>query len=256
MYSYMPGGELMVLKDFDLTLSAMQAYSTSSSTLVVGSETLVISVLTWQHGSIEGVKYREHFYEMTKVNYAISASLELLHEFPELAPLVEKLIGLKPLDEVDKSNLRELVEATGWSVDDIVDELRSVWKNPLDRVDRYRNMFEKYYGEALELVDKDPRQAAEKLWGAITALVKLHAALKGVFIAHWSHGKLYNYVTHNVEERYRKLFYDLLKTGEVLHRYFYEEDLDRDTFNIHWIEALKLLDEAKHVVYKLYTKVA
>jgi hypothetical protein len=38
---------------------------------------------------------------------------ELLHEFPELAPLVKKLIGWKPLDEVDKSNLRELVEATG-----------------------------------------------------------------------------------------------------------------------------------------------
>ena len=88
---------------------------------------------------------------------------EPLHEFPELAPLVEKLVEGEPLNEVDKSNLRELVEATGWSVEDVVDELRSVWRNPLDRVDRYRNMFEKYYGEALELVDKDPRQAAEKL---------------------------------------------------------------------------------------------
>jgi len=179
---------------------------------------------------------------------------ELLREFPELIPLVEKLVEEKPLDEVDKSSLRELVEATGWSFDDVVDDLRNVWRDPSERVDKYRSMFEKYYGEALELINKDPRQAAEKLWGAITALVKLHAALKGVFIAHWSHGKLYNYVTHNVEERYRKLFYDLLKTGEVLHRYFYEGDLDRDTLNIHWTEALKLLDEAKQIVYKLYAK--
>jgi len=37
---------------------------------------------------------------MTKVNYAISASLELLHKFPELAPLVEKLIGLKPVTDL------------------------------------------------------------------------------------------------------------------------------------------------------------
>jgi hypothetical protein len=218
----------------------MQAYSTSSSTLVVGSEALVVSVLTRQHGSIEGVKY--------------SISLELLREFPELVPLMEKLIELKPLDEVDKSNLRELVEATGWSVEDVVDDLRNVWRDPSERVDKYRSMFEEYYKEALELVDKDSQQAAEKLWGAVTALVKLHAALKGVFIAHWSHDKLYNYVTHNVEERYRDLFHELLSTGEVLHRHFYEGGLDRETFNIFWIKALKLLDEAKQVVYKLYAK--
>jgi len=80
--------------------------------------------------------------------------------------------------------LSELVEATGLSVEDIVDDLRSVWRNPLDRVDRYRNMLEKYCGEALERVNKDPQQAAEKLWGAVTALARLHTVLKGVFIAH------------------------------------------------------------------------
>jgi hypothetical protein len=132
--------------------------------------------------------------------------------------------------------------------------LRSAWRNPLDRVDRYRNMFERYYGEALELVDKDPRQAAERLWGAITALIKLHVALKGVFIAHWSHDKLYNYVTHNVEKKYRNIFHELLSTGEVLHRHFYEGGLDRETFNIFWTKALNLLDQVKHVVYELYTK--
>jgi len=63
----------------------------------------------------------------------------------------------------------------------VVDDLRNVWRDPSERVDKYRSMFEEYYKEALELVNKDPRQAAEKLWGAITALVKLHAALKGVF---------------------------------------------------------------------------
>jgi len=109
---------------------------------------------------------------------------ELLRAFPELIPLVKKLVEGKPLDEVDKSNLREFVEATGWSFEDIVDDLRNVWRDPSERVDKYRSMFEEYYKKALELVNKDPRQAAEKLWGAITALVKLHAALKGVFIAH------------------------------------------------------------------------
>jgi hypothetical protein len=31
-----------------------------------------------------------------------------------------------------------------------------VWRDPSERVDRYRNMFEKYYSEALKLVGRDP----------------------------------------------------------------------------------------------------
>ena len=65
---------------------------------------------------------------MMKVDYAITASFEPLHEFPELVPLVEKLVGGKLLDEVGKSSLREFVEATGWSVED-VDDLRDVRKS-------------------------------------------------------------------------------------------------------------------------------
>jgi hypothetical protein len=42
--------------------------------------------------------------------------------------------------------------------------------------------------------------------------------------------------------------------SRALHRHFYEGGLDRETFNILWTKALKLLDEAKQVVYKLYTK--
>jgi len=108
--------------------------------------------------------------------------------------------------------------------------------------------------EALELVDKDSQQAAGRLWGAVAALVKLHASLKRVFFAWWDHGKLYNYVTNNVDEKYRELFYGLLETGGVLHRYFYEGDLDRDIFTYFWNKAVKLLEEAREVVYRLYAK--
>jgi hypothetical protein len=55
--------------------------------------------------------------------------------------------------------------------------------------------------------------------------VKLHAVLKSVFDAHRVHEKLYNYVAHNVEEKYRELLHDLLETGEVLYRYLYEGGL-------------------------------
>jgi len=58
--------------------------------------------------------------------------------------------------------------------------------------------------------------------------MKLHASLKGVFIAHWDHDKLYNYVTYNIEERYRKLFYDLLK----LVRYFTDTSMKEANLGI------------------------
>jgi hypothetical protein len=254
MHLQNPYEETIVLTGSDSTLLVTPPNSTYGSTLVSGFETLVISLLTQQHSSVESVKHREYSYEMIKLNGAATVFLKPLYEFPELFALVGKLVEKKPLDETDEANLRELAGATGWSVDDVVDDLRNGWGDPLGRVDRYREMFETYYREALELVDKDSQQAAEKLWGAVTALVKLHASLKRVFFAWWDHGKLYNYVTHNVEEEYRELFYGLLMTGRELHRYFYEGDLDRDTFINFWNKAVELLEEAREVVYRLYAK--
>jgi len=50
---------------------------------------------------------------------------------------------------------------------------------------RYRMLFEKYLEEAKRRKEAgDTEQAGEKLWGAITALIKLYAAKKGVPIVH------------------------------------------------------------------------
>ena len=65
--------------------------------------------------------------EVRKVDGAIKGSLEALYEFPELFPLVEKLIEKKPLEETDEANLRELAGAMGWSVEDVADDLRNGW---------------------------------------------------------------------------------------------------------------------------------
>jgi predicted PurR-regulated permease PerM len=146
----------------------------------------------------------------------------------------------------------------GFMVEDTTRSLTTVFASTFPEliplVEKLQEHVERYYNEALELVSRDLQQAAEKLWDAITALVKLHVSVKKVFIAEWDHGKLYNYVTHNIEEEHRDLFHNLLAVGEVLHKYFYEGDLDNETFNIFWIKALKLLSEARQVVYKLYTK--
>ncbi|MEM0009725.1 MAG: PaREP1 family protein [Thermofilum sp.] len=166
MHLQNPYEETVVLTGTDSTLLATPPNSTYGFTLVPGYETLVISLLTQQHSSIESVKHREYSYETIKLDGAATVFLKPLYEFPELFALVGKLVEGKPLDETDEANLRELAGATGWSVDDVVDDLRNGWVDPLGRVDRYREMFERYYREALELVDRDARQAAEKLWGA------------------------------------------------------------------------------------------
>jgi hypothetical protein len=167
-------------------------------------------------------------------------------EFPEIASLAIKLSSGESLSEHDKFLLKELSEATGWSIDEIIEELKRIDANPSERVKKYRELFERLYKEAVELVEKDTVQAAEKLWGAVVALIKLHASIKGVFVE-WTHDKLYNYVTRNVEEKHRKLFRDLLKAGEPLH--FYEKGIDYETFKDCWKDAVELVEKVKELVY-------
>jgi hypothetical protein len=175
---------------------------------------------------------------------------ELYREYPEVVPLAAKLSSGRQLSKNDILMLREVAEAMGWDGGDAADELKNLATNPSKRVERYMELFQKYYSEAHRLLERgDYPQAAEKLWGAATALIKLHAALRGVFIAAWSHGKLYNYVTHNVEEEHRQAFRDMLKAAEVMHRYFYERDLDPATFKDHWEDALRHIEKVQHIIY-------
>lgn len=258
MYSRNYIEEPKVYRDSDLTLFTSQAYSIFGSNLrdiegiaETGALITLTLILRDKHGSVVSIEYREPIHVAAEIHHMATVSFTSLQEFPELVPLVRKLIEEKPLDDIDMLNMVELAKAVGWNIEDASDELKNIWRDPLDRVSKYKNMVEKYYSNAINLVGKDPQQAAEKLWGAITSLIKLHASLRRVFIAAWDHGKLYNYVTNNVERIYRDLFYDLLTTGEVLHRYFYEEDLDRETFDNFWNKALELLNKAKQIVYKL-----
>jgi hypothetical protein len=172
---------------------------------------------------------------------------ELYREYPEVVSLATKLSSGRQLSKNDILMLREVAEAMGWDEDDAADELKNLATNPSERVEKYVKLFQKYYSEAHRLLEQgDYPQAAEKLWGAATALIKLHAALRGVFTAAWSHGKLYNYVTHNVE--HRQAFRDMLKAAEVMHRYFYEKDLDPATFKDHWEDAVRHIEKVKDIV--------
>ena len=137
----------------------------------------------------------------------VSSTLGILHEvsreWPEVFELHVKLNMGSELDEKSVGWLEELSKACGWDLEDVIEEVGNLNVDPSERVDRYRLLFENYYGRALEYKERgDTRQAGEKMWGAILALIKLYASLKRVPVIHWSRGKVDSFITDNVEVRY------------------------------------------------------
>jgi len=174
----------------------------------------------------------------------------LAGEWPEVAEIAKKLSRHEKLTEGDELWINELAEETGWDKDAIYDELMNITVDPSERVEKYRELHEKYFEEAKRLKEEgDTRQAGEKLWGAVTALIKLYAAIKHAPTLHWSRGKLERFVTNNVEEEYKALFRDLLDKTHTLHEHFYEAYLDKKSFDERWEEVMKLLEKTREIVF-------
>ncbi len=170
-------------------------------------------------------------------------------EIFEIASKLKMGIKLNPLEE---KWIEELAKAGGWNREDIVEDLKHIDCDPSERVDRYRELFEKYFREALKLKETgDTQQAAEKIWGAVTALIKLYAALKRVPVVYWSTGKIDRFITYNVEKQYRRLFRDIVDKGRRMHEHFYEANLDPQTFEERWSDLLEHLEKAKKIVLHL-----
>jgi hypothetical protein len=235
-------------------ISQLQAGQPTMAMLVIGYGETVDDVK--RHKIKEIDERLKKFEPKLSKQKSMSKNLrEAYDEFPEVLLLAEKLSSGGQLNKQERLWLKELAEAAGWDINDIDEELTNLKADPPERANRYKELFEGYYKEAVSLYEKgDYLQAAEKLWGAITVLVKLHAALKGVFIVTWSHARLYEYVRNHVEEANRQHLYDLLKAGEPLHRYFYEKDLDAETFRDLWNDAAMRLKTAKDIVYSLLTR--
>jgi hypothetical protein len=172
-------------------------------------------------------------------------------EWPEVVEIAEKLRRNEELTKKDREWIKELAEATGWDADDIADDLKNLDADPATRAERYRRLHEEYFKKAKEFKEKgDKEQASEKLWGAITALVKFYAGVRGVPVVHWSKGKMDKVITKNFEEKLRELFRDLLDKGQVFHEYFYEGIEDEETFEERWEKTVKLLEDVRRLLFK------
>lgn len=183
--------------------------------------------------------------------------LELAREWPEVAAIAFKLALGEKLTESEKQWLNELAEVTGWDVGDVIEDLRNLNADPSERVERYKQLFEQYYSEALKHKEAgNTRQAAEKLWGAVLALIKLYASIKGVAVIHWSRKKIEHFITSNVEKSFKSDFRNLIDKASALHEHFYEGYLDEESFSERWEETLEQLEKVKNIVYKSLAKVA
>ena len=192
----------------------------------------------------------ESFKSVTTEAIEVVALMESIErEWPEVARIVYKLKSGKVLDERDEMWVKELAEATRWSREDVIEDLTEIDSDPSERAEKYRKLYRKYFREAVEFKEKgDDRQASEKLWGAIVALIKFYAAKKNVPIVHWSRGKLEHFITNSIKPQHRKLFRDLLDKGQTLHEHFYEGHLDKTTFEERWNELIELLKKSIDIV--------
>ncbi|MCL7398608.1 MAG: PaREP1 family protein [Thaumarchaeota archaeon] len=203
----------------------------------------------WNIGSVEEPRLEGY---SARLLYSLS---ELADEWPEIVKIMGKLSRREKLTEKDEMWVNGLAEATGWDRDAILDELMNMVVDPSERAKRYKELHKEYFEEAKKLKEKgDLRQAGEKLWGAVTALIKLYAAIKNVFIPHWGRGKIDNFIASNVEDKYKDLFRSLLDNAEALHENFYEGDLSDEAFEERWKKILELLKTAREIIIKRFSK--
>ena len=175
----------------------------------------------------------------------------LRNEFPEIPTLTFKVRSGEPLNNDDMLWLEALARAAGWSVEDIVDEMKNLHRKPSERAERYKELFEKLYREAVNLLEEDSPQVDEKMWGAAVALIKLYASLKGFPLLPWAHDKLYSYAVRGVEREHRETFKDMVEAVEPGRMYYLKRELNPEALREYRRDALRLIEKAGEIVFEL-----
>jgi len=113
----------------------------------------------------------------------------------------------------------------------------------------YSKMADQYYGNMMEAYSKrEYRKASELLWGVITQSIKALASLYQVF---WTnHRDFFNFTRQIAKEsndpEYHKLFLDL----NVLHKNFYDKEIEEIDFPIYLEKAELFIEKTKGLINK------
>jgi len=134
--------------------------------------------------------------------------------------------------------------AAGRDVEEFILGLLTERLDPPQRVEAYLALHEKYLREAEELYARgDLAQAGEKYWGAVAALLNAIAEKRGW--EHYSH-RDYNVVVGRLyKESGDKELLTAFGMAERLHANFHHNFMDKEIFEAHREEALKLVEKLR-----------
>jgi len=170
-------------------------------------------------------------------------------KWPEVVRIHEKLVKGERFSSLDKQWIKELVEETGWSVEDVMDEIKNLDKDPSTRVGKYQKIFEDCLLKAKELKEKKRnRQAGEKLWGAVIALLKLYASKRGIPLITWDSESLFSLIGCAKEGQTQDAILNLITRAGVLHQNYYECILGKKAFKYFFDDTSELIEKFKEFV--------
>jgi len=95
---------------------------------------------------------------------------EELKDWPEVVEIHKKLAKGEKLNTKDLQWIEEISKESGWSMDDVVDEIKNVDKAPSSRIEKYQKMFEEYYNETKDLEKKGIENKQERKFGELLQL--------------------------------------------------------------------------------------
>jgi Archaeal PaREP1/PaREP8 family. len=189
--------------------------------------------------------------EYTKLQQQTSNLYIDINEWPEIYDIHISLKTNKELTKKDLDWINAISKAIGWEEEDVIEEIKNLDADPSQRAQHYKSLFDKYFSNAInEFNNKDYSQAAEKIWGSFTALVKYHAAKNNIPILEWDHRKIRNYINANLPSTLSNLFKDLYDNVYQLHILFYEGIKDEDliSFKAYWEKSNELLNKILPII--------
>ena len=141
---------------------------------------------------------------------------------------------------------RELAARRGKSLEQFLVDVLVRELDPVERVEAYLKLFEKYLSDAEELYKRgDLVQAGEKYWGAVAALLSAVAERRGQ--PHYTHRDFWEVVETLVEETKNPEYSTLFSLAEKLHANFYHGFLRKESFDKHREGVLKLVEMLKEL---------
>lgn len=127
----------------------------------------------------------------------------------------------------------------------IIDILLSAL-DPKTRIDVYLKISEEYYSKALEEINKDLREASEKIWGSCVQVVKAYAEKIG--LEHYTHHDLEVVMNKVIKETKDQEILIGWSTCLRFHANFYEGFMDNETFNQYLRYVNVFLDKMKKLI--------